>query len=83
MDSSEPGARQVDQSSAVFILFSWNYDLFWTSLQTYVAAGWGARLVIIDNSKDRKVLNDSKVRMSASRGRGVISEGLLAVLKSL
>lgn len=55
-------------TSAVFILFSWNYDLFWTSLQTYVAAGWGPRLIIIDNSKSRRVLNDAKVSLHASLG---------------
>ena len=59
--------RGVDPglTSAVFILFSWNYDLFWTSLQTYVAAGWGPRLIIIDNSKSRRMLNDAKVRPHA------------------
>ena len=66
VDGLKADAQQLDQKSAVFILFSWNFDLFWTSLQTYVAAGWGPRLIIIDNSKDRKVLNDPKVCMPAS-----------------
>ena len=34
-----------------------------TSLQTYVAAGWGPRLIIIDNSKARRVLYDAKVSL--------------------
>ena len=58
---------QPGLTSAVFILFSWNYDLFFTSLETYVAAGWGPRLIIIDNSKSRRVLSDAKVRLLAYR----------------
>ena len=82
VDGSKPDAQQLDQNSAVFILFSWNFDLFWTSLQTYVAAGWSPRLIIIDNSKDRKVLNDPKVCMPASEGRELISEGLQTSLRA-
>ncbi len=44
---------------AVFIIFSWNYKLFWSSLQTFVAAGWGKRIIIIDNSPNRLIVNDS------------------------
>lgn len=47
-----------DHHFAVFIIFSWNYEIFWTSLQTYLAAGWGKRIIIIDNSPDRLILND-------------------------
>ena len=82
VDGSKADAQQLEQRSAVFILFSWNFDLFWTSLQTYVTAGWGPRLTIIDNSKDRKVLNDPKVCMPDSGGCGSISEGLQAILMS-
>ena len=60
------GTLDSGLTSAVFILFSWNYDLFWTSLQTYVAAGWGPRLIIIDNSKNCRVLNDAKVSLRTS-----------------
>ena len=81
VDGSKVDAQQLDQKSAVFILFSWNFDLFWTSLQTYVAAGWGPRLIIIDNSKDRKVLKDPKVRMPASGGSASIPEGMQTILK--
>ena len=72
----------MDQQSAVFILFSWNYDLFWTSLKTYVAAGWGPHLIIIDNSKGRRILKDAKVRAHISGGDARISEGPRAILKS-
>lgn len=47
-----------DRHFAVFIIFSWNFPLFWTSLQTYMAAGWGRRVIILDNSPDHRVLND-------------------------
>ena len=43
---------------AVFIIFSWNYELFRTSLDTYVAAGWGKRLIIIDNTLRKSIVND-------------------------
>ena len=47
-----------EHNFVVFIIFSWNYELFWSSLQTYMAAGWGKRVIIIDNSPDRIILND-------------------------
>ena len=43
---------------AVFIIYSWNFEVFWTSLQTYLAAGWGKRLIIIDNSMNRRIVED-------------------------
>ena len=45
-----------DRHFAVFIVYSWNFEVFWTSLQTYLAAGWGRRLIIIDNSADRRIV---------------------------
>ena len=54
--------HQPGLTCAVFILFSWNYDVFWTSLQTYRAAGWGRRIIIIDNSADKRILHDDRVR---------------------
>ena len=54
-------AQQPGLTCAVFILFSWNYDLFWTSLQTYMAAGWGRRIVIVDNSADKRIVHDARV----------------------
>ncbi len=47
-----------DRHFAVFIIFSWNFPLFWTSLQTYMAAGWGRRVIILDNSPDHRILKD-------------------------
>ena len=47
-----------DRHFAVFIIFSWNYELLRTSLDTYMAAGWGKRVIILDNSMDRIILND-------------------------
>ena len=52
--------ERPDVTCAVFILFSWNYDLFWTSLQTYEAAGWTRRIIVIDNSDGRRLLHDPK-----------------------
>jgi len=47
-----------DRHFAVFIIFSWNFPLFWSSLQTYMAAGWGKRVIILDNSADHRILHD-------------------------
>lgn len=44
---------------AVFIIYSWNLEMFWSSLQTYMAAGWGKRVIIIDNSPDRHIVHDA------------------------
>lgn len=41
--------------------YSWNYNLLRTALQAYVAAGWGPRIIIIDNSPDKRILNDRHV----------------------
>lgn len=56
-------ARRQDPlaTSALFILYSWNYDLLRTALQAYVAAGWGPRIIVIDNSSDKRILHDSPV----------------------
>ena len=44
--------------TAVFIIYSWNFPLFWSSLQSYMAAGWGKRVVVLDNSANKRVLRD-------------------------
>ncbi|KAK9901354.1 hypothetical protein WJX75_008200 [Coccomyxa subellipsoidea] len=75
-----------DHHFAVFIIFSWNYELFWSSLQTYMAAGWGKRVIIIDNSPDRIILNDpgvvalvgevipTRVRLTFSQAQNMIGD---------
>ncbi|EIE20118.1 hypothetical protein COCSUDRAFT_57844 [Coccomyxa subellipsoidea C-169] len=60
-----PPGRLVTQCSearpeitcAVFILFSWNYELFLTSLQTYEAAGYARRIIVVDNSDSHRLVN--------------------------
>jgi hypothetical protein len=61
---------QPGTSIALFILFSWNYDLFWSSLQSYQAAGWGPRIVVVDNSERRRIVNDAAVRSPQQRCSG-------------
>ncbi|KAK9901254.1 hypothetical protein WJX75_002645 [Coccomyxa subellipsoidea] len=75
-----------EHNFAVFIIFSWNYELFWSSLQTYMAAGWGKRVIIIDNSPDRIILNDpgvvalvgevipTRVRLTFSQAQNMIGD---------
>ena len=60
---------------AVFIIFSWNLEMFWASLQTYLAAGWGKRIVIIDNSPNRVVVNDAGGRQSPMKRLSHANEG--------
>lgn len=52
---------------AVFIIFSWNYEMFRASLQTYLAAGWGKRIIIIDNSPNRLIMDDPGGHLSPAR----------------
>ncbi|BDA45278.1 hypothetical protein COCOBI_07-0650 [Coccomyxa sp. Obi] len=71
---------------AVFIIFSWNYEMFWASLQTYLAAGWGKRIIIIDNSPNRLIVNDpgvnalvgevipTRVRLTFSQAQNMIAD---------
>ena len=42
----------------MFIIYSWNFPLFWSSLQSYMAAGWGKRVIVLDNSASKRVLRD-------------------------
>ena len=42
----------------MFIIYSWNFPLFWSALQSYMAAGWGKRVVVLDNSATKRVLRD-------------------------
>jgi hypothetical protein len=61
---TQRSALQPGVTSVLFILFSWNYDMFWSSLQSYEAAGWGRRIVVIDNSDSRRIVNDVAVRVT-------------------
>ena len=38
-----------------------SWDLFWTSLQTYIAGGLGPYIIIIENSMDKRAANDLRV----------------------
>lgn len=51
-----PGA-----TCALFIMHTWSFDVFFTSLQTYVAAGLGPHTVVIDNSESREALYNPQV----------------------
>ena len=46
---------------ALFVLYSWNYAMFRSSLQSYVAAGLGPHTIVIDNSPDRRIARDPEV----------------------
>ena len=54
--------QRPDVTVALFILHTWNFDMFWSSLHSYVAAGLGPRTIVIDNSASREALNDPKAR---------------------
>ena len=48
-------------TSALILLYSWNPQLFATSLGSYVAGGLGPRIIIVDNSEDGRIYNDMRV----------------------
>ncbi len=70
-----PPGRLVTQCSearpeitcAVFILFSWNYELFLTSLQTYEAAGYARRIIVVDNSDSHRLVHDPQASIQNFR----------------
>ena len=46
----------------MILLYTWNFPLFQVSLQSYMAGGLGPRIIIVDNSDDRRIANDIIVR---------------------
>jgi hypothetical protein len=62
IDTAVPGHPEF--SSALILLYTWNYELFWTSLQSYLVGGLGPHIIIIDNSEDARIVNDAKVAVS-------------------
>lgn len=46
---------------ALFVIYSWNYDVLMTSLEGYQAAGFSDSLIVIDNSPDRRIVGDEKI----------------------
>ena len=57
--SSRPGQKR---RFALFVIYSWNYEVLVTSVRSYAAAGLGAHLIILDNSPDRRIVGDEVVR---------------------
>ena len=60
------GLGRPGVTCAAFIMYSWNFDLFWSSLQSYLAAGLGPKLIIIDNSAGRRIVNDAQASPTAA-----------------
>ncbi len=56
------GAGKQKPRYAVFVIYSWNYEVLLTSVEGYQAAGFGDSLIIIDNSPDRRIVGDEKIR---------------------
>ena len=50
------------QHFALFVIFSWNYDVLVTAIASYIAAGFGETIIIIDNSPDSQIASDDKVK---------------------
>jgi hypothetical protein len=42
-------------------VYTWNYDVLLTALESYVAAGFGKNIIVIDNSSDRRIVGDERV----------------------
>ncbi len=52
----------TDKLLCAYDSYSWSYDVFRTSLLSYVAAGLGPYTIVIDNSQDRRIVKDPDVR---------------------
>ena len=60
------GKEHIAVTTPLFILYSWNYELFRTALDSYLTAGFGSCIIIVDNSADRRVYNDHQVNVCAN-----------------
>jgi hypothetical protein len=46
---------------ALFVIYSWNYEVLLTALQSYAAAGLRQATIVVDNSADRRIVGDAAV----------------------
>ena len=51
-----------EQHFALFVIYAWNREVLLSSLRSYAAAGFGRRIVVIDNSPSRNLTADEVVR---------------------
>ncbi|CAL8471123.1 g10665 [Coccomyxa elongata] len=56
------GRRGAEPRYALFVIYSWNYEVLLTAVEGYQAAGFGKSLIIIDNSPDRDIVGDERIR---------------------
>ena len=47
--------------TSALVLYTWNPQVFATSLESYVAGGLGPCIIIVDRSEDGRVYNDMRV----------------------
>lgn len=43
---------------ALFVIYAWNYEVLLTAVRSYVAAGFGKSLIILDNTSNSTLLAD-------------------------
>ena len=43
---------------ALFVIYAWNYEVLLTVIRSYVAAGFGKNLIILDNTSNSTLLGD-------------------------
>ena len=61
----------------LFMLYNFNYEVFLTSLNTFVLGGFAQQqIVIIDNSEDKRVANDIRVRRLPMAGIAIYDCGM-------
>ena len=56
------GAEESEPRYALFVIYSWNYEVLLTAVEGYQAAGFGNSLIIIDNSPHRDIVGDERIQ---------------------
>lgn len=61
IDEGRRGAGNSNPRYALFVIYSWNYEVLLTAVEGYQAAGFGKSLIIIDNSPNRDIVGDTRI----------------------
>ncbi|BDA45280.1 hypothetical protein COCOBI_07-0670 [Coccomyxa sp. Obi] len=62
VNEGRKGAEKSKPRYALFVIYSWNYEVLLTAVEGYQAAGFGKSLIIIDNSPNRDIMGDERIR---------------------
>ncbi len=92
VNEGREGAEKSEPRYALFVIYSWNYEVLLTAVEGYQAAGFGKSLIIIDNSPNRDIVGDERIqgmvgeviatraRLTFSQSQNYIAGRLFALL---